>query len=78
MLPDLVTAAAQGLAAANLTVLNGTDGVSQVVTGLVGQGMSILDTLRASAAARPAVTAAPADGDEPASPPESARRKRGA
>jgi len=75
MLPELVTAAAQGLAAANLTVLNGTDGVSQVVTGLVGQGMSILDTLRASAAVRPAVTA---DGDGAASPRDSAKKTRGA
>jgi flotillin len=47
-LPELVTAAAQGIAASNLTILNGTEGVSEVVTGLVGQGMSILDTLRRS------------------------------
>jgi uncharacterized membrane protein YqiK len=49
-LPELVTAAAQGIAASNLTILNGTEGVSQVMTGLVGQGMSILDTLRRSTA----------------------------
>ena len=49
-LPALVTAAAQGIAASNLTILNGTEGVSEVVTGLVGQGLSILDTLRGSAA----------------------------
>ncbi len=45
-LPALVTAAAQGIAASNLTILNGTEGVGQVVTGLVGQGLSILDTLK--------------------------------
>jgi uncharacterized membrane protein YqiK len=49
-LPALVTSAAQGIAASNLTILNGTEGVSEVVTGLVGQGLSILDTLRGSAA----------------------------
>jgi uncharacterized membrane protein YqiK len=45
-LPALVEAAAQGLAGANLTVLNGTDGVNEVVAGLVGQGLTILDLLR--------------------------------
>jgi regulator of protease activity HflC (stomatin/prohibitin superfamily) len=50
VLPALVTAAAQGIAASNLTILNGTEGVSEVVTGLVGQGLSILDTLRKSTA----------------------------
>ncbi len=45
-LPLLVQAAAQGLAGSNLTILNGTDGVTQVLTELVGQGMSILDALK--------------------------------
>ena len=49
ILPALVEAASRGLADANLTVLNGTQGVNEVVTGLVGQGLSILDTLRKSA-----------------------------
>jgi flotillin len=49
ILPSLVEAASRGLADANLTVLNGTQGVNEVVTGLVGQGMAILDTLRKSA-----------------------------
>jgi len=48
-LPALVEAAARGLAGANLTVLNGTQGVNEVVAGLVGQGISILDLLRKSA-----------------------------
>src|SRR5260221_1346615 len=50
-LPSLVAAAAQGIANSNLTILNGTEGVSQVVAGLVGQGLSILDTLRNATAA---------------------------
>ena len=48
ILPALVEAASRGLADSNLTVLNGTQGVSEVVTGLVGQGLSILDTLKKS------------------------------
>ncbi len=61
-LPSMVTAAAQGIAASNLTILNGTDGVSQVVAGLVGQGLAILDTLKKSAAAagQPASPGTPA------------------
>jgi flotillin len=46
MLPALVDAAARGLADSNLTVLNGTQGVNEVITGLVSQGLSILDTLK--------------------------------
>ena len=50
-LPALVEAAARGLAGANLTVLNGTQGVNEVVAGMIGQGMSILDLLKKSTAA---------------------------
>jgi flotillin len=50
VLPALVEAAARGLADSNLTILNGTQGVNEVLTGLVGQGLSILDTLKKSAA----------------------------
>jgi uncharacterized membrane protein YqiK len=49
-LPAVVEAAARGLAGANLTVLNGTQGVNELVAGLVGQGLSILDLLKKSAA----------------------------
>jgi flotillin len=45
-LPALVQAAARGLAGSNLTILNGTEGVNEVLVGLVGQGMSILDALK--------------------------------
>jgi flotillin len=45
-LPEIVRQAAQGLSGANLTVLNGTDGLGQVATGLVGQGLAIFDSLR--------------------------------
>ena len=52
MLPELVTAAAQGLAGSNLTVLNGAGGVGEMLTGVVGQGLAILDVLRAAPATR--------------------------
>jgi uncharacterized membrane protein YqiK len=45
-LPAIVNAAASGIAQSNLTILNGTEGVNQVVAGIVGQGLSILDTLK--------------------------------
>ena len=44
-------AAAAGIASSNLTILNGTEGVNQVVTDLVAQGLSILDTLKKSTGA---------------------------
>jgi hypothetical protein len=56
-LPTLVEAASRGLAGANLTVLNGTQGVNEIVAGLVGQGMSILDLLKKSAIAAPVPSA---------------------
>jgi flotillin len=46
ILPSLVEAAARGLADAQLTILNGTTGVNEVLAGLVGQGLSILETLK--------------------------------
>jgi flotillin len=62
-LPAIVEAAARGLAGANLTVLNGTQGVNDVVAGLVGQGLAILDLLK-KAAASPE-PAAIANGSDP-------------
>jgi flotillin len=66
ILPSLVEAAARGLADSNLTVLNGTQGVNEVVAGLVGQGLSILDTLKQSTAVprhvAPVAVPAAADG----------------
>jgi flotillin len=49
-LPEIVRQAAQGLAGSNLTVLNGAGGLSEVATGLVGQGLAIYDSLRAGLA----------------------------
>ena len=45
-LPSIVEKASAGLANANVTVLNGSDGLSDVVSGLVGQGLAIFNSLR--------------------------------
>jgi len=66
-LPAIVESAARGLAGANLTVLNGTQGLNEVVAGLIGQGMSILDLVKkASANGHGGVPAQVADGRGPA------------
>ena len=46
----IVEKAAGGLANANVTVLNGSDGLSDVVSGLVGQGLAIFNSLRGEVA----------------------------
>ncbi|MCW2659211.1 MAG: rane protein, partial [Mycobacterium sp.] len=45
-LPQIVEKAALGLSNANLTVLNGAEGLSEMATGLVSQGKAIFDALR--------------------------------
>ena len=45
-LPLIVEKAALGLAGANLTVLNGSDGVTDVVSSLAGQGLAILESVK--------------------------------
>src|SRR3954453_8385864 len=45
-LPLIVEKAAQGLAGAQLTVLNGSEGVTEIVSSLVGQGLAILDSVK--------------------------------
>jgi uncharacterized membrane protein YqiK len=49
-LPEMLRAAASGLTGANLTVLNGNDGLSDLVAGLAAQGLNLYETLRASVA----------------------------
>ena len=39
-------AGGQGLAGANVNVLNGADGLGEIATGLVSQGMTIFESLR--------------------------------
>ena len=45
-LPLIVKEAAAGLAGANVSVLNGADGLGEIAAGLVSQGMAILDAVR--------------------------------
>src|SRR5450755_1343960 len=49
-LPQIVREAAGGLAGANLSVLTGADGLSEIAAGLVGQGLTILDSVKKSLA----------------------------
>ena len=59
-LPDLVDAASRGIAGSNLTVL-GASGVNEMLAGLVGQGLAVLEVLRSSTAdtSRPTSASAP-------------------
>ena len=74
VLPSIVEAAARGIANSSLTILNGTEGVSEVLAGIVGQGLSVLEVLkRYTATASPAAATSPAavNGSRPATPASS-------
>jgi flotillin len=45
-LPQIVREAAAGLANANINVLNGADGLGQLAAGLVGQGLTIFESVK--------------------------------
>jgi uncharacterized membrane protein YqiK len=45
-LPEMIRAAAQGLKGANLTVLDGAEGLNSVVASLAAQGMALLESVR--------------------------------
>jgi flotillin len=45
-LPTLLSAAADGLQGANLTVLNGAEGLNGLVASLAGQGLAVLEAVR--------------------------------
>src|ERR1700759_3239183 len=47
-LPQIVKEAAGGLAGANVSVLNGADGLGEIAAGLVSQGLTILESVRRS------------------------------
>jgi uncharacterized membrane protein YqiK len=52
-LPQIVKEAATGLAGANINLLNGADGLSEIAAGLVGQGLTIFETVKKNLAASP-------------------------
>jgi len=45
-LPEMLRAAAEGLQGANLTVLDGAEGLTSVVASLASQGVALLDSVR--------------------------------
>jgi uncharacterized membrane protein YqiK len=45
-LPEIVKEAAGGLRGANVNILSGADGLGEMAAGLVGQGLSILDSVK--------------------------------
>jgi flotillin len=51
-LPQMIAAAASGLSNANVTVLNGAEGLNSTVASMAAQGLSILDTLTSSLRSR--------------------------
>jgi flotillin len=53
-LPQIVKEAAAGLNGANVTVLNGADGLGEIAAGLVSQGLTILESVRRGVGAGPA------------------------
>ncbi|WP_310715751.1 SPFH domain-containing protein [Streptomyces lydicus] len=57
-LPALAEAAAEGISGSQLTVLNGTDGLNEIASAVVGQGLAILDALKKSPAAAGGTSAA--------------------
>ena len=52
-LPQIVREAAAGLAGANISVLNGADGLGEIAAGLVGQGLTILESVKRSLSGGP-------------------------
>ena len=57
-LPQIVKEAANGLAQANVSVLNGADGLSEIAAGLVAQGLNILDSVKKGIVTSPEMAAA--------------------
>lgn len=60
-LPQIVREAAAGLANADITVLNGADGLGEIAAGLVSQGLNIFESVRRNLTY--------ADDEAPPSPP---------
>lgn len=61
-LPQIVKEAAAGLRGANVNVLNGADGLGELAAGLVGQGLTILDSVKHNMADGAAHDTGSADG----------------
>jgi flotillin len=65
-LPEMLRAAAQGLQGANVTVLDGAEGLNSVVASLASQGTAMLETIRAGLRVTPPGTGVtPLNGNRP-------------
>ncbi len=64
-LPQIVREAAGGLANANINVLNGAEGLGQIAAGLVGQGLTIFDSIKGNLASGGEYHEEEADEQEP-------------
>jgi uncharacterized membrane protein YqiK len=65
-LPLIVREAATGLSGANVNILNGAEGMSELAAGLVGQGITIFESLRTSIGATASSPATPPETTSPA------------
>jgi uncharacterized membrane protein YqiK len=63
-LPQIVKEAANGLAGANVNVLNGAEGLGELTAGLVAQGLTILDSVKRNLAASPTAGSGTNDSDD--------------
>jgi flotillin len=71
-LPQIVKEAAAGLAGANVSVLNGAEGMSEMAAGLVAQGLTILDSVKKGLSAEAAAPDRAASPQPIAGPPNGA------
>jgi uncharacterized membrane protein YqiK len=63
-LPLIVKEAANGLAGANVNVLNGAEGLGELTAGLVAQGLTILDSVKRNLAASPTARSGMGDSED--------------
>jgi uncharacterized membrane protein YqiK len=61
-LPEMLRAAAAGLQGANVTVLDGAEGLNSVVASLAAQGMALLDSVRTGVKTAPSTEIAKLNG----------------
>ncbi|UOX89897.1 SPFH domain-containing protein [Amycolatopsis sp. FBCC-B4732] len=69
-LPQIVKEAGRGLSGANVNILNGADGLGEMAAGLVGQGLSILDSVKRGLSPSPSTPAAPEENGQVPKPAE--------
>jgi uncharacterized membrane protein YqiK len=75
-LPQIVHEAAAGLQGANVNILNGADGISELAASLVGQGLTIFESLRKNIG-DPTAKGGSATEPEPGTPASNGTRQIG-